>query len=243
LANEKNILLRNFKSFDLKTLDAANLLERKDFKYCFSEKILEGILQEMLEQYDILEVNGERSFTYETEYYDTENFAFFSDHHNGKGNRVKARMRHYVQSEMSFAEQKSKNNKAVTTKNRIRLHSKETDLADTWDQALNLSLEKKCTIIYDRLTFLNKARNEKITLDFNLHFTNQARNASLDKLCIAEIKCKALQNSFFKSIMSARHIPSIGLSKYCMAITQLYPEIKHNNFKPVLYHIHKTISS
>lgn len=235
-------LLKSFKSFDLKSLEAANLLERKDFKYCFSINILEEILNEMLAFYEILQINEERCFTYETEYYDTENFDFFIDHHNGKGNRVKARMRHYVQSEMTFVEQKNKNNKAVTTKFRDRIEDKNADLKETWEEKLNLILDKKCSVIYDRITFLNIEKNEKITLDFNLQFKNENEIKSFKNICIAEIKCKALQNSTFKYFMSKRHIHAFGLSKYCMAITQLYPQIKHNNFKPILYKILKTNS-
>lgn len=235
-------ILSQFSAFDLKELDAANLLERRDFKFCFHENKLPFIFENIKADYDILKIGDDVSFEYITNYYDTPNFKFYFNHHNEFGNRLKTRSRCYVQANMHFAEIKSKNNRSVTDKERKKINDIDEEAEQYLEEKVSEHLEMKCMVYYRRFTFLNKNRIEKITLDTDLKFTINSVAKSFDGLCIAEVKCKNAQNSPFQNLMKQNYIYQSGLSKYCMAITQLYPDLKQNNFKPKLLQIHKILA-
>jgi hypothetical protein len=107
---------------------------------------------------------------------------------------------------------------------------------------VDIHLEKKCVIYYNRYTFLDKSRQEKITIDTNLRFENKEKTVSLDKLCIVELKTNSLYESSLKNIMSKLKVNSTSISKYCTAINYLYPEVKNNNFKEKSRLIQKIIN-
>lgn len=235
-------ILSQFSTLDLKELDAVNLLERRDFKFCFHENKLPFFLENMLADYEILKIGKDVSFEYVTKYFDTPDFKFYFNHHNEFGNRLKTRSRYYVQTNMHFAEIKSKNNRSITIKERKKISDTDGEAEQYLEENINKNLELKCMVYFRRFTFLNKNRIEKITLDTDLKFTISSVTKSFDGLCIAEVKCKNAQNSPFQNLMKQNYIYQSGLSKYCMAITQLYPDLKQNNFKPTLLQIHKILA-
>lgn len=50
------------------------------------------------------------------------------------------------------------------------------------------------------------------------------------------------QNTPFVRLLKERHIRQGGMSKYCMAVSKLIPEIKSNNFKPKLLTVDKILN-
>ena len=62
--------------------------------------------------------DGKLIHDYKSLYYDTEDWKFYLDHHNGRVNRNKIRFREYVGSKLTFLEIKLKNNKGKTIKKR-----------------------------------------------------------------------------------------------------------------------------
>ena len=52
-------------------MDQVSLMERVDDKYTISYNDLKNILENISSEYFCLEIKGERSFTYHTEYFDT----------------------------------------------------------------------------------------------------------------------------------------------------------------------------
>jgi SPX domain protein involved in polyphosphate accumulation len=68
----------------------------------------------------VLEINGARLHHYQTLYFDTRDFALYSQHHNGQRARYKVRVREYLDSEMAFLEVKRKTNQNRTIKSRLQ---------------------------------------------------------------------------------------------------------------------------
>lgn len=114
-----------FEVISLNEMNAIRLMNRQDTKFIFKESKLELILEELVKDYRILEIDGNKIASYQNEYYETSDFAVFKKHQRGKANRTKIRIRKYLESNLSFIEIKLKNNKKRTIKNRIKLESNE----------------------------------------------------------------------------------------------------------------------
>ena len=85
--------LQNFSPITLAEMDGVKLMNRTDTKFVFKRAQLSDFLNLLKEQYRVLSVNGNLISSYKTLYFDTADFDFFRDHHNGKGNRFKVRIR------------------------------------------------------------------------------------------------------------------------------------------------------
>ena len=112
-------LLNDFQGVSLKELDKVKLLDRQDTKFVFNQVQLPLILERIKPLYRILEINNDRIFTYDTTYFDTDDFLFYNQHHNENRKRFKVRFRKYSSNNKSFFEIKIKNNKNRTLKKRL----------------------------------------------------------------------------------------------------------------------------
>ena len=239
--------MSSFESVSLKEIECLKLLDRIDIKFLFNDVQLPAILKACKSNYKILEINGERIATYKTLYFDTHNFAFYHQHHNGKLNRGKVRYRTYSESDLGFLEVKIKKNTGRTIKSRVQVDSEpnfkslESSLLSQQHVFLDkLDLIPKIWIHYNRITLVNTSNSEKLTLDLNLQFTSTSNaDVKINYLVIAEVKQHQKKNSPFISLMKAKHIPKNSFSKYCFGVTQLFPQIKKNNFKQKLLTIQK----
>ena len=102
--NDINERLTHFEPISLAGTDNVKLLDRIDTKFTFRMEKLPLLLEEMKDDYRILEINGSRISRYETRYFDTEDFRLYLQHHNGKLNRYKIRFRKYVDSNITYFE-------------------------------------------------------------------------------------------------------------------------------------------
>ncbi len=229
-------------TFSLAELEEADLLERKDFKYVFNNKHLPEVLHAIAPYYNILNINGNYFTNYITKYYDTIDFKYYLQHHNGLANRFKIRTRRYQESDLNFFEVKFKNNKNWTDKKRYRIQSLEQDISAYIATATKDILEQKLDVQYLRITLLSKDSSEKITLDLNLNYSNEQSSKSFDKICIAEVKSKTHHPYIFRQNMKILGYRNTSLSKYCFGIATLYDNIKMNNFKPTINKIFKLIA-
>ena len=114
-----NNILSEFDAISLGEMDRVALMNRVDTKYVFSEDILNEVLKKIKDDYFVLEVDNIRLNSYQSLYFDTKDFKFYYQHHNGKTNRTKVRYREYMDSGLCFLEVKQKNNKGVTNKKRM----------------------------------------------------------------------------------------------------------------------------
>jgi VTC domain len=236
-----NILhtLSGFNTFTLAQLESANLLERKDFKYTFPVSHLSSILEKLQPHYSILSIKENLFTDYITDYYDTPNFKFYLQHHNGETNRYKVRLRQYVQSAISFYEVKFKNNKNWTSKHREKISGLDVDINNYTKEITTENLELKLKVFYSRITLLSKDFSEKLTFDINLQYANQNNTKHFDHLCIAEVKSKSHHPYIFRQIIKTLGFRVQSLSKYCFGIANMYNSIKSNNFKKSFLYIRK----
>ncbi len=240
-------IISDFQSISLQEVESKNLLDRQDIKFIFKLSQFPNVLKELQKNYNTLEINNNRIFSYKNVYFDTPDFKLYHLHHNGKLNRYKIRRRHYQESNITFFELKYKTNKDQTIKKRFELLENndylEPELKNHINDNYNINLneyQSKLKIDYKRITLVHKEKNEKITLDFNISFINGKSSSNLNKIVVAEIKQnKIFFGTDFSKVMNHYQIKPMTLSKYCTGIALTNPEIKHNRFKSKIIFINK----
>ncbi len=238
----------------LEEMDSIKLMNRIDSKYLTNEQTLLGILSDAAAAgYRVLVTGNERIAPYDSIYYDTEGLKMFYDHHNRRLVRQKVRTRSYVNSGLAFLEIKRKNNKGRTKKKRIRIPQEQLRsfsanpeacayLADhSWFKAEELS--PVLETLFCRITLVNPAKTERLTIDTRLCFKNfrTEKETSLQDAVIIELKQDGRAASQMKGILLDHRVKPVRISKYCVALTLTDPVAKTGRFKVKVRTIEKTI--
>ncbi len=234
-------------SFDLQKLEEIPLQRRVDIKFLIPKLKFDIFINQLFEAQaaHALEVNGNRVTNYSNQYFDTPDFAFYHDHHARKLNRIKIRARSYSTTGMAYLEEKMRTNKDKVEKLRIPYNQNEDfPFEELRKRSKYLhkykNLNKTIDISYSRITIASKYFKEKATFDFNLTHTANGKTLTYGDMVIAEVKQPSisLRSDFMKLLKDLKCYP-ISFSKYCSGISQLYPEVKKNNFLPLLRILNK----
>ena len=242
--NRFNLL--NFDKTTLAEMNSVSLMKRVDTKFILKESQLLEVLSKLYDDYKILEIDQERLMKYSTLYFDSQNKKCFKDHHNGKLNRYKIRMRKYLVSDICFLEIKKKNNLGITNKIRRQIKDFETDLTldskefITNSNINNIFLEPSLYNNFSRMTFVNKSEAERLTIDVDLSFSFGAKEKKFDKLVVIEIKQEGKRlNTTINRVLKSMSILPTNFSKYCIGISNTLDNIKSNRFKEINLKINK----
>lgn len=232
-------LLATFEPISLAQVAGAALLDRSEIKYLLPRSLLLPVLAELREAYRVLVVAGQPLSRYRTLYFDTDDLALYRRHHAGASDRYKVRVREYVDSQAAFLEVKHHTGAQHTVKSRIPTAAPITEntplavafLADACPYpaaALAASLWNHTT----RITLVSKQRPERVTLDLDLAFARDGQQAGLPGIVVAEVKYTGTRHaSEFARVMRLYRVRDTSFSKYCMGVSLLYPDVKHNKFK------------
>ena len=238
----------------LEEMESVKLMNRIDTKYLTDEATLLEILRDAARTgYRVLVTDGSRIGPYDSVYFDTEGLKMFSDHHNRRLRRQKVRTRAYVNSGDAFLEIKRKNNRGRTKKKRTGIPIQELpDFRADADACRYLSdhsdfeagqLRPTLETLFKRITLVNPARTERITIDTRLCFKNfrTGLETTLQDAVIIELKQDGHAASPMKGILLDHRVKPARLSKYCIAVTLTDPSAKSNRFKVKVRLIEKTI--
>lgn len=238
--------LLNFDKTTLAEMNSVSLMKRVDTKFILKESQLLEVLSKLYDDYKILQIDQERLMKYSTLYFDSQNKKCFKDHHNGKLNRYKIRMRKYLVSDICFLEIKKKNNHGITNKVRRQIKDFETDLTldskefITNSNINNIFLEPSLYNNFSRMTFVNKSEAERLTIDVDLSFSFGAKEKKFDKLVVIEIKQEGKRlNTTINRVLKSMSILPTNFSKYCIGISNTLDNIKSNRFKEINLKINK----
>lgn len=236
----ENKTLSQFNPISLSEMDSVKLMNRTDTKFVLDRSFFNDILPTLSEGYRSLEIENNRINSYQTLYYDTPTFGYYLDHHNGRGNRYKVRIRNYVESGLFFLEIKNKF-KGRTDKNRMKVDGFELNLTERSNGYIKdvipdfQSLEPKLWNSFQRITLVNQESKERLTLDLNLSFEWEGQSVKYPNVVIAELKQEKMdRNSLFYQTMKSNGVRPYSISKYCIGAVGLYPDLKYNNFKEKL---------
>lgn len=238
--------LNKFDAVTLKELDSVKLQNRIDTKYIMTKAQLVELLAGIREYQYVLEIDDVRIFTYKTIYFDTPDFQFYKDHHNGCVNRIKVRSREYVESKLSFYEIKRKLFGTRTDKQRkvVPAIYHEVPLEDynliQYKRLNNKPIEKKLTNNFKRITLTNKNFTERITIDLSITLENNVKKIELPELVVVEVK-QGKTDVFSTTIQMLKklRVHESSFSKYSIGVSLLEDNLKHNNFKPILLKLKK----
>ena len=239
-------LIAPFRPVSLDQMDQVKLMNRMDTKFLFSANRLPCIMEKLYDSYDALEIGEVRLQRYETLYFDTQGHQLYLTHHNQRLNRYKVRSRRYLDSGITYFEIKFKNNKGRTTKERNKHKGVREEISGKQQDLLlsctGLTPDKLIPVLwvnFSRLTLVNREMTERVTLDTGLSFRNQNGECSFPWVAIAEVKQDRSAHSRIADILHDIHSPGTNISKYCLGIASLNPQIKKNNFKWKLHCITK----
>lgn len=238
-------------TFDTVSLDGLNskaaMLERLDNKYIVPAVRLLPAFEKFRDLFDVLEIEGKRSFVYATRYFDNGEAQSYLDHHQGRRKRCKVRVRTYVDAGFSYLEVKLKDLRNITVKKRLKIEAPAFGLsaeaidfidachAEMYGTPLARALQPVIEMEYARITLVAKEGGERMTIDTNLSFSNQGSSrAAPAGQFILETK-SARGNGVADKILRSEHLhPTKQCSKYCVGMAALGYVEKHNRFLPAL---------
>lgn len=262
-------------TIDLDRIAAVRLMNRVDTKFLADERQCMRLLEEAADRYYVQAIGTVRACRYSTLYYDTPQWEMYHLHHNRRLTRQKVRTRTYVETGVSFLEVKNKSNKGRTRKLRMRIGGGIFATAPSDAEAAAFLRQKSSyapntltpslATRFVRVTLVNRAMTERLTIDFDLHFTNVRAGAeeaehdaaaasggadaerhrdtngtaALDGLVIIELKQDAMAPSPMKEILARLRIKPFKISKYCIGEALTNPHVKRNRFKAKLRAIDK----
>jgi hypothetical protein len=189
-------LLSTFAPISLEQMSGVKLMNRTDTKFVTTTERLRLLLQMARNDYYVQEIDGIRNLEYDTTYFDTTAFDMYNQHQWNHTNRQKIRFRTYCISGLQFMEVKTKNNHGRTKKKRIEVTDMdvmEPTKHDFLDNHLRYKAEKLQPTLnnhFSRVTLVNKAKTERLTIDSGLHFNNMVSGIEKDmgNLVIVELK-------------------------------------------------------
>ena len=242
-------------------MESVKLMNRMDTKYIVSLWMLPILLADAQDDYFVQEIDGKHIAAYNTLYYDTADLDMYHRHHNRQLVRQKIRVRKYVDSDLTFLEIKRKTNKGRTKKKRIRVSGFDlqphmmgykktgaalsvTDFISHHSRYSLETIQPHLRTIFHRITLVNKAFTERLTIDFDLRWENLLTNnhTTYSDLVIIELKRDRNTLSPMADILLNHRIQPFKISKYCIGTILTTPDIKHNRFKPKLHRMEKILT-
>lgn len=242
-------ILQDFRPITLDEMSGIKLMNRIDTKFVTTRDRLLLLLDMARDEYRAQDLRGNRLSRYETTYFDTHDFAMYRIHQAGHAGRQKIRFRTYVSSNLQFMEVKTKNNHGRTKKKRIPVS--DMNLADEQKRlflAAHLrydadSLQPAIRNQFDRITLVNHAKTERLTIDTNLAFHNlvSGEERQMNPLVVIELKRDGLCYSPVLEMLRQLRIQPHGFSKYCMGSALTNAQLPVNRFKEKLIEINKIL--
>lgn len=244
-------ILQQMEPISLAEMNAVKLMNRVDSKFPTNMETLLRMAPLWNKHFYVQENEGHRIAKYRSLYFDTPDALTYIMHHDRRLRRQKIRQRIYVDSNQAFLEIKNKKNTGRTRKKRIAIPMEqwgdlytEQESADfiherVWvtDKQLLPRLENA----FQRITLVNMAKTERITIDFGITFHNHANgcDADVSDLVIVEVKQDGSLPSKFKDFLRDARVKKKGLSKYCLGMLLTDTPLKYNRFKSKVRYINK----
>jgi hypothetical protein len=238
--------LAQFVPVGLEDVGSLSLMRRFDSKYLLPIQYLSDFLKQLKDSYQILEINGERSFEYDTTYFDFPNLKCYMDHQNRRKKRFKIRERLYTVNGLRFLEVKMKDNKGKTVKKRMLIENDQSASNEKMSfikSHVNLDpseLNQTVTNSFHRISLISFETKERITIDYDLQYTFENKTKYAGYYAIVEVKREHKnQQTPVNSVLKSFRVQPRGFSKYCMSLALLKPGIKRNTFKSNVLHLNR----
>lgn len=239
----------------------AGLQTRVDRKYLASSEILNELPTWIGRRGRILQIGAQRSFEYESVYFDTPDLLSYYQAAHGRRRRFKVRTRAYLDSGTAFLEAKTTGPRGRTVKQRIphpdsslcaldhqaRAYAAEVIAGVGLPPGLAAQLRPTVATRYRRTTMAlaeDAGAISRITVDTELHWTLHAGELpgpalARPDLVIIETKSAGAATTVDRALWGCGIRP-VSLSKYCTGLALLRPELPANKWHRVLSHTLRT---
>ncbi len=224
--------------------ELAALQTRVDRKYIVDRSLLDAFLDSLSPDARVLDIDGRRSFGYESVYFDTPELTLYRAAAHRRRHRFKVRSRTYVHSGLCMLEVKTKGGRGETAKHRLEYCESERDRltssgckfveATVGQHRAIEALAPVLTTNYHRTTFVDPHTRTRFTCDQNLACTDwRGQTACLDDAVIVETK-SAHSPSPTDHWLWEHGIRPKRISKYCTGLAALHPDLPANRWHRTL---------
>jgi hypothetical protein len=219
----------------------AELQTRVDRKYFVPADIFHKMIVDLADRLHVLDIDGRRSFGYESIYFDTPELDTYRAHLQRRRQRFKARTRTYTDSGLCMFEVKLAGTRGETVKQRLPYHAEDsgelsgaalahlrTALGHAYRRDLTARLRPTLATTYRRTTFVSRTGNVRLTCDVGLvclDVRHEVRDTGTHVL--VESKSTA-PGSAPDRILRELGVRPAAVSKYCIGVAALHPELPSN---------------
>lgn len=218
-------------------LERAALQTRVDRKYVLGIEQAQDFLTALDQHAQVLEIEGTRSFTYESVYFDTPDLTSYLLAAHRRRRRYKVRTRTYVDSQECWLEVKTRGSRGSTVKHRHPydlVHHADVAPGRTFvDGILTAERMPQCdrlrfapTLVsrYRRSTLFLPGSASRVTIDTELTWHDQLRELYLPHLAIIETKTTSAASDIDRMLRDRGHRPT-RISKYGTGLAALRPDL------------------
>lgn len=243
--------LKDFSKITLSELNAtASFLKRIDRKFLLTTNEFKEILNELKDDFKVLEIDSKRSFEYDNVYMDTEDYLFYNQHQNRENIRTKVRTRLYKDVNKAFFEYKLKENWVTKkfrydfpveehwnmTKWKIRFFQWIWQSFNAWENWPTI-FPSICTS-YKRISLVNKDWSERLTIDYNIKTSDlrsyKSKEVDLKNLVIIESKSLSENCKSCEILKKHWHNKAKSCSKYSLWVIYSWLAKKFDTFKDTI---------
>jgi hypothetical protein len=230
-------MFRELSPVSLEELNERAALQRRiDNKYLVPVDDLAPLVQALRDGHDVLEIDGERVFKYESTYFDTPSLKCFHDHIRDRRPRYKVRTRWYVTTGACFFEVKVKREDDETVKRHVEYDPDDRRTIQPRARELLAEMLGECgfgepdgdlvpTLVtrFNRVTVAARENPERTTFDFEVELAAPGGDAvALDPdYAIVETKTPNGEGVWDHTLREAG-LESISLSKYRVGMALLH---------------------
>ena len=224
--------------------DAAALQTRVDRKYILDRPQLSLLLSNLEDRLAALEVDGQRSFGYESVYFDTPDLECFRSAAHKRRKRFKVRTRSYVDSRTTMLEVKTKGQRSATVKTRQpHPFGSRAELDGSARRFIEQQVcrpglaETLCPVLttrYDRITVVDLDDVARITIDVGLRcISSTGVTTGLDDAFVVETKSAGPPSAADRELWAEGIRPS-RISKFGTGMAALHPSLPSNKWHQTL---------
>ena len=225
-------------------LATAELQTRVDRKYIVPREMYSWLLEELAPDTRVLEIDGRRSFRYESVYFDTPDLIAYRGTVFGRRRRFKVRTRTYLDAGDCLLEIKTRNGRGKTVKDRhpYAIDDRQRLIPAAYDLIHKLvppntpvdRLRPSLITSYERTTLLDPS-GARVTCDIGLVCATPdgARTQAIGDAIILETKSPGHAGHTDKMLWRAGIRPT-RISKYGTGLALLYPDLPANRWNRTL---------
>jgi hypothetical protein len=228
-------------------MELAELQTRVDRKYFVPADVFHRSIGEIADELRVLDIDGRRTFGYESVYFDTPDMETYRAHLQRRRRRFKARTRTYSDSRLCMFEVKLNGARGETVKQRVphrvednaeltaeALAHLRSTLCQAYDQDMPPGMQPTLATTYRRTTFVSRSGESRLTCDVGLACLNM-RHEVRDTGTHVLVESKSSgRGSAPERILRELGVRPASMSKYCVAVAALHPELPSNPWHQIL---------